>query len=310
MSADELTTGQWKVIVKGLHEAGAAVMYILGGEPTLRRDLPEIISYSHGLGIAVALSTNGYSVTNRYAELLREAGLGEAQVSIDAPDERLNDYLRGAGSTRAAISAAKNLKNAGVRLTVSVTVSDINYNMVDGMLALAENLGAEAINFIAVQPFGRAKEKGLMLSRSNAGIVLKTLFKYNGSLRVTANGFRFFLSYEDAQEAASREDLSCPAGESYIAVGPDGTVYGCDLLMALKSGAGNALANGIKYIMRHGFASLKARRNVNFQPCATCQIRGSCQGGCAARALQKYGTVLAKDPLCPIGMPSNTMRLL
>lgn len=294
----ELKAEQWKYIIKNLQEAGASTVYILGGEPTLRRDLGEIVRFSSGLGMKVAISTNGFAVTHEYSEELRDAGLTEAQVSIDSPDERINDELRGPGSLKAAISAIANFRSSGIRVTISTTVSDKNYMHVKGIMALGERLGVEAINFIAVQRFGRAKAAGLLLTPKNARSVINELLDYNGKLKVTANGFRFFLSLNEVVKADLGGTISCPAGESYITIGPDGSVYGCDLLMVLGKKAGNALTRSIKDVLASGFSELKDRRSLTFQPCSSCPIRNSCQAGCAARALQSYGTFFAKDPLC------------
>jgi cyclic pyranopterin phosphate synthase len=66
---------------------GTEKVRITGGEPGLRRDLPEIIdAATQTPGIrTVALTTNGYKLTERIDEW-RQAGLNQLNVSIDSLD--------------------------------------------------------------------------------------------------------------------------------------------------------------------------------------------------------------------------------
>jgi radical SAM protein with 4Fe4S-binding SPASM domain len=56
-----------------------------GGEPLLRRDLPELIAYAKAAGIRnVAITTNGTLLTPRIRRALIDAGLDGLEVSLDA----------------------------------------------------------------------------------------------------------------------------------------------------------------------------------------------------------------------------------
>src|SRR5690606_22552327 len=72
------------------------VVTISGGEPTLRKDLVEIV---RGIKQAqsfvyVAMVTNGSLMTRELAEQLFAAGLSQLNFSVDFPDER-HDVGRG-----------------------------------------------------------------------------------------------------------------------------------------------------------------------------------------------------------------------
>ena len=43
----ELSTEHWKQIIDRLHQIGVFILTFTGGEPTLRNDLPEPVSYTH-----------------------------------------------------------------------------------------------------------------------------------------------------------------------------------------------------------------------------------------------------------------------
>lgn len=74
-------------LVTGFTELGVEKIRITGGEPTLRRDVIDIISTIAQIpGIReVALSTNGFRLS-RLAKRLKEAGCGAVNVSLDSLD--------------------------------------------------------------------------------------------------------------------------------------------------------------------------------------------------------------------------------
>ncbi|MCL4344638.1 MAG: radical SAM protein [Nitrososphaerota archaeon] len=292
----ELGTDQWKHIIAALHGAGARHIYFLGGEPTLSPHLPALVKFSRELGLSPSLSTNGLAASSGIAEKLAESGIENVQVSIDAPDEIVNDALRGSGSFRMASKAAREFSKIGLPVNISMTVSDRNFDSVAAMIELADELGAVGINFIAVQSFGNAEINHLMLSYKNARAAIEQMLAYRGRLRVTANGFRFYLKANEFSKASTA--VTCPAGKSYIVVGMDGKVYGCDLLMVKGIVAGNALAEDMQFIIENRFSDLEERRLARFSPCSSCRFSSSCQGGCPARALNAFNTIYAADPLC------------
>ncbi len=156
----------------------------------------------------------------------------------------------------------------------------------------------QSYSLIAIQSFGNAEINNLSLLHKNARAAIDQMLAYRGPLKVTANGFRFYLNTDEFSRASTMTKLTCPAGINYIVVGTDGKVYGCDLLMVQGAVVGNALADNMHYIIENRFSDLRERRHARFKPCSSCSFRSSCQGGCPARALKVFNIVHATDPLC------------
>ena len=74
---------------------GAVQLGLSGGEPLIRKDLPELIRHARGLGYYINLITSGYGLSEEKIVALKEAGLDHIQISIQAPEASLNNYLAG-----------------------------------------------------------------------------------------------------------------------------------------------------------------------------------------------------------------------
>jgi cyclic pyranopterin phosphate synthase len=88
---------------------GVRKIRLTGGEPLVRRDLPELIARLAPLGADLAMTTNG-SLLAEAAAALRAAGLGRLTVSVDALDDaifrRMNDVGFPVARVLAGIEAA------------------------------------------------------------------------------------------------------------------------------------------------------------------------------------------------------------
>lgn len=72
-------------VARILSRLGVRKIRITGGEPLLRRDLPDLVRMLAPLGVELAMTTNG-SRLRPMAAALREAGLGRLTVSLDSLD--------------------------------------------------------------------------------------------------------------------------------------------------------------------------------------------------------------------------------
>ena len=77
---------------------GVKKLRLTGGEPLMRRDLPELIAKLMGIeGIEdIGLTTNGV-LLRQYAQPLYDAGLRRLNMSLDAMDPEIFGKLNGRG---------------------------------------------------------------------------------------------------------------------------------------------------------------------------------------------------------------------
>lgn len=79
-------------VVRSSISLGLEKVRITGGEPLLRKNLPELISKLSKLDIDIALTTNA-SLLKKNAKALRLAGLNRVTISLDALDPELHRQM-------------------------------------------------------------------------------------------------------------------------------------------------------------------------------------------------------------------------
>lgn len=136
---------------------GVRRVRLTGGEPTLRRDIVEIVADLHGTpGIdEIALTTNGHRL-EELALPLRRAGLRQLNVSLDTFDDERLTRLSGRAADleriRRGIGAAAAAGFPSLKLN-TVVLRDVNSGELGELARFAWRHGAIA-RYIELMPFG------------------------------------------------------------------------------------------------------------------------------------------------------------
>ncbi len=90
----ELTTEEWKDLLRQIRDTGITKVGFNGGEPLLRKDIVEIVATVTELGMDPAIITSGYLLTQEKLDALIDAGLKHITVSIDGTGEQYEKIRR------------------------------------------------------------------------------------------------------------------------------------------------------------------------------------------------------------------------
>ena len=97
--SNELTTAEGKKLIDQICEVSHPLLVLSGGEPLLRQDIFELISYGSSKGLKMGLGSNGSLIDENVARKLKEAGIATVSISIDSHIPAQHDDFRGvAGS--------------------------------------------------------------------------------------------------------------------------------------------------------------------------------------------------------------------
>ena len=88
-------------VIDQLADLDGASVALSGGEPLVRRDLPELLEYASGKA-HVILTTNGMLITEEIAAQLARVG-ATIEISIDGSRAEIHDRIRGQGAFAATL---------------------------------------------------------------------------------------------------------------------------------------------------------------------------------------------------------------
>jgi GTP 3',8-cyclase len=156
-AASRLSFDEIERLVRGFAQAGVRKLRLTGGEPLLRRRLPDLIARLAAIdGLDdIALTTNG-SLLAMHARALRDAGLHRLTVSLDTLDPaRFTALSGGRGDLAAVLRGLDAAQAAGfARIKLNCVVQrGVNDDEVPALVAFAREHG-HTMRFIEYMDVG------------------------------------------------------------------------------------------------------------------------------------------------------------
>jgi radical SAM protein with 4Fe4S-binding SPASM domain len=305
--ADELSTGEALDVIDQLAEAGLLMLAFSGGEPMMRPDWRTLVRHAVESGLGVNVGTNGSTVTARTAGILKSLGIHSVTVSLDSHDPAVHDRFRQSpGLFTRTVAAIRFLVERRVRVVVGFTPTRLNWRDGRGVIGLACQLGADAVNLSEYVPAGRGTIDLALSSRE----LYQLLQEWIGYRQLYRD--RITIVWHDCRvgmlvsEEERRNYVGCGAGRLVARICPDGTVTPC---VFLPTPIGSFRTEPFRSMWSRSYLLEKFRERSHISGnCGDCQYLAIC-GGCRAVAYAySGGDPLAGDPHCWIE-PTLTDRL-
>lgn len=276
----ELKTRDWKKILDRLWNAGVPQVVFTGGEPTLRKDLVELVD--HAREFVTGLVTNGRRLAG-LARDLRRVSLDYVQVSLESPADDVHDKMVGAsGAWQQTIDGIKAGVAAGLEVITNTTLTRDNARVFPKLVELGAQLGLKtmACNTLICSGRGtRARQEAYIPvddlkstitqaqeAAAKAGIRLEW---YSPTCYKQFNPLEFGFGVK-----------ACSAAQYNMTVQPDGSVIPCQSW--LRETVGNLLKDPWDDIWNHpvclGFRQKAYVRDR--KECQECEHLPQCFGGC------------------------------
>ncbi|MDP2846294.1 MAG: 12,18-didecarboxysiroheme deacetylase [Candidatus Methanoperedens sp.] len=320
---NELTTQQGKDLIDDLAQFGAPVILFSGGEPIMRKDLPELAMYARQKGMRAVISTNGTLIDKKMAKVLKDIGLSYVGVSLDGMRET-NDKFRGMkGAFDAALAGMRNCLEEGVKVGLRFTINKKNVKDIPAIFDLLEKEKIPRVCFYHLVYSGRGsklveQELSHEESRKTLDIIMdrtKALHDKGFPIEVLTvdnhcdGPYVYFrLLKEDPKRAAEVYELlqMNQGNSSGIGIGCvswDGSVHPDQFWRHYSFG--NVKERKFSEIWmdtsNERMAGLKNRKpliKANADRCARCKWFDICNANFRVRAEAIYGNVWADDPAC------------
>ena len=303
---DFLGTADVKQIIDNIVESGTQQIMFAGGEPTLRKDLAEIVAYT-SRHIPVAMNTNGYLLTEGMVRELAQAGLTQVKVSVDGLRER-HDWNRGPGSFERAMEALRLCKEAGIPTVILImTLSAMNYADLPALLEQTLETGAD-FTVVEFLPIGKAAgRREWCLTRDQVRDFQRLLAQAQKDYGWTRVAFenRYIVSEDEYCQQVCLDPFR-PCGFADFCVGCISGIYSYVINARGRVAAGDIMTLECGDLRKESLASiwknaelfklLRDRERLGGK-CGRCKYRYIC-GGCRRRAYALTGELMGADPGC------------
>ncbi len=117
-------------------------LVLLGGEPTLHPDLAKIIRLAKDMNYHVTVDSNGFLFYD-LLERVSPSELDFLSFSLDGPDAKVNDPIRGQGVFKICTENLKKAVSLGFKTSLIYTVSGLNIEHLQRMPELVSHFGVE-----------------------------------------------------------------------------------------------------------------------------------------------------------------------
>ncbi|HWG80542.1 MAG TPA: pyrroloquinoline quinone biosynthesis protein PqqE [Stellaceae bacterium] len=297
----EIDTATWQRVLSEAAALGILQVHFSGGEPTVRRDLPDLVRHAAKVGLYSNLITSGVLTHPAQFDALVEAGLEHVQLSIQDADAANGDRIAGLAGAQAKKRAfAALVRRAGLPLTINAVVHRQNLENLERMIALAVELGAQRMEVAHVQYYGwaLANRDALLPTREQLDDATAAV----EAARTRLKGV-LMIDYVVPDYYAHRPK-SCMGGwgRRFLNVSPAGKVLPCHAAESLPGFAFPSVNEASLAEIWYNSEAFRRYRGTDWMPmpCRDCERREIDWGGCRCQAFALTGDAGRVDPACAL----------
>ncbi|HEU20679.1 MAG TPA: 12,18-didecarboxysiroheme deacetylase [Deltaproteobacteria bacterium] len=318
--SDELSGDEARALLTDLSAFGCPVILFSGGEPLMRRDLPELLELAVDKGMRAVISTNGTLITKEKARIFSKIGLSYVGVSLDGLSV-IHDRFRGvAGAFDAAMRGIANCQDEGIKVGVRFTITGSNAHEIPAIFDLIEKENIPRACFYHLVYSGRGsalidedlshdetrRVVDLILDRTR-DLFDRGLEKEILTVDNHADGPYIYLRLLKEDPKRAEEVLKLlkmnegnNSGRGIGCVSWDGEVHADQFWRTISFG--NVRRRPFSEIWQDTsnelMAKLKDKKSFVTGRCATCRWLDVCGGNFRARAEAVFDDLWAPDPAC------------
>jgi len=270
--AEDMPLAAFRRMIDRVTAADVRVLDIIGGEPTLHRELLPMIEHACRRNMEVNISSNGRD-PDQLAEIMRRFPRVTVGVSV-------ND--------RVTLKQLEGFLKKHRPVVKTVFSRDVDHGLIEQVLALSP----KRCYLIYRDALHKDELQGSLAFDEYLGEVESRYGSRVG--RVFCSGF-----LPDLERYPQLRSSRCPAGTTKLGILPDGSVYPCNLLFDRQElRLGNILADPFDAIWSNAALSFFRTFTGNHCPRGDCAIHGRCRGGCPAHSIGHSGSLSGPDPRC------------
>ena len=299
-AGNELTTDEWKKVLTELAEIGVLQVHFSGGEPSVRKDLVELVRHANDLGLYTNLITSAVLITKERLTEIADAGLAHIQISFQANDPALANRIGGFKNGHSKkLDVAQWSRELGLPLTVNAVMHRQNLHELRDMIALAVQLDADRIEVANVQYYGWALKNRAALMPTIEQIDEATAIVEEE--RVRLRGILDIDFVVPDYYALRPKKCMGGWGRQFFNITPSGKILPCHAAETITELDFESVRSNhsIAWIWQNSDAFNRYRGTGWMpEPCQSCAFKEIDYGGCRCQAFALTGSAGNTDPAC------------
>jgi len=304
---EELTTQEALDSVRKAHEAGIHDVLISGGEPFLRADLTDILSYMGNLGISARIASNGSLLTEKILQKLRQETLTKSfQISLDTVDPEVYAEFHGVppGTLQTVLTNLDRIQQTGFHTTVSVRLMPQTFDGIPRLLDMAEKKGWATVTIHL--PIHTKRDRGSYRQEEDVFSYLAPVFDHFCALpeHWLMETYIPWAEYHPIIRKFAKKvrivNRGCRAGRDRLTLSPTGWLSPCVCLDVEEAYVGNIRHDNLEEVFLNSPACDMLRLPEKYGICRDCPHVQKCGGGCRAAAFAISKQLNAQDESCPV----------
>jgi pyrroloquinoline quinone biosynthesis protein E len=295
---NELSTEDWFRVMQQARAMGAKQLGFSGGEPLVRKDLEELIEEARRLGYYTNLITSGVGMDEDRVKTFKEAGLDHIQISFQASNEELNNFLGGTKSFQHKTEMARVVKKHNYPMVLNIVLHRKNIDQIRDILDMTVELNADYVELASTQYYGwsRINVDQLLPTRKQLDNAEIVAMEYQEKMK---DKMKVIYVIPDYFENRPKKCMN-GWGNIFLTIAPDGTALPCHAAGQLPGlEFPNVRDHSIEWIWDdspdfnkfRGFDWMK-------EPCRSCPEKEKDLGGCRCQAYMLTGDARNADPVC------------
>ena len=295
---NELTTEDWFRVMQQARKMGATQLGFSGGEPLVRKDLEDLIKEARRLGFYTNLITSGVGMDEARIVDFKEAGLDHIQISFQASNEELNNYLGKSKSFQHKYEMARLVKKYEYPMVLNIVLHRKNVDQIRDILDMTVDLNADYVELASTQYYGwsRINIDQLLPTREqlkNAELVAQ---EYQEKMK---DKMKVIYVIPDYFENRPKKCMN-GWGNIFLTIAPDGSALPCHAAGQLPGlEFPNVTDHDLEWIWDESPDFNKFRGTSWMkEPCKSCDEKHKDLGGCRCQAYMLTGDATNADPVC------------
>jgi radical SAM protein with 4Fe4S-binding SPASM domain len=273
----EMDTDTWKKVLRRIWDIGIPHITFTGGEPTLREDLPELISHAEEIGLVTGVITNGRNLTLKLVKDLVDSGLDHIQITIESFDRKTHNKMVRAEAWEETVRGIKNCLATPLYVLTNTTLTTDNCDEIEKHVSFLKEIGLRKFAYNSIIYSGNGCTVGTGIREENLGSYVRRIKRKAEELDLD------FIWYTPTHYCVFDPCVAgvglkqCSAAKYNIAVEPNGEVIPCQ---SYFESMGNILTDPWEEIWNSDLALYLRNREYREKKCNECPDLQLCGNGC------------------------------